>query len=114
MIKLTLIRDILGDEFTLGRMYVTGQLLGQTCEDKDRDIEDGGIRYMGQVLFLADYIKSPSHSLTDSKKFSQKYTMFLSFPAFGFMGVIHQQILWGAYFWEAFGLLTELKTVQES
>jgi len=47
MIKLTLIRDILGEEFTLGRMYVNGQLLGQTCEDKDRHIEDGEDKVYG-------------------------------------------------------------------
>ena len=37
-------REIFRDHFTLGQMYQDGLHLGFTCEDTDRELEDGGIK----------------------------------------------------------------------
>jgi hypothetical protein len=41
-------RQIFGEEFTLGVLYVGMQHFGYTCEDKDRRLEDGGEKVYGQ------------------------------------------------------------------
>jgi hypothetical protein len=42
--KLRLLRDTFGEAYTLGKLYVDGVYFGYTCEDKDRRLEDGGVK----------------------------------------------------------------------
>lgn len=48
-IKFVLLRDVTGKDFTLGRFFCDGSLLGYTCEDKDRKLEEGGQKIAGQT-----------------------------------------------------------------
>ena len=47
--KFVIVRDVMGKDFTLGRFFVDGSLLGYTCEDQDRKLEDGGEKIKGQT-----------------------------------------------------------------
>ena len=42
--KLRLIRDLLTEKSTIGRLYVNGVYSCETLEDKDRKIEEGGTK----------------------------------------------------------------------
>ena len=39
IVEVSILREILDAEFTLGRMYVDNVFFGYTCEDKDRYLE---------------------------------------------------------------------------
>lgn len=47
--KLRLHREVFGDSFTLGTMYLDGDFLGYTCEDTDRRLENGGEKVYGKT-----------------------------------------------------------------
>ena len=43
-LELLLERQIIAENYTLGQLYVAGVHFGYTCEDKDRELETGGIK----------------------------------------------------------------------
>lgn len=43
-INFLLMREVIKDEFTLGRLYQDGVHIAYTCEDCDRELEDGGTK----------------------------------------------------------------------
>lgn len=47
--KITVVREQMSDEFTLGKMSVDGMFFGYTCEDKDRKLEDGGEKIQNET-----------------------------------------------------------------
>lgn len=47
--ELHLQRDVLAQDFTLGTFSVDGTVLGYTCEDTDRHLENGGTKVDGRT-----------------------------------------------------------------
>lgn len=49
MKEFLLTRQVFGDTFTLGEVFLDGQRICYTCEDKDRKLEDGGEKVYGET-----------------------------------------------------------------
>ena len=47
--KMQLTREILTDAYTLGTLTCDGELVAYTCEDRDRHMEDDGVKVYGQT-----------------------------------------------------------------
>lgn len=52
-VKFLLKREIFQEGFTLGRLYKDGDPFGYTCEDCDRNLEDGGTKIPGRTAIPA-------------------------------------------------------------
>lgn len=80
--KLELTRDIFKDEFTLGKLYADNKLVGYTCEDKDRKLEDGGGKVYGTTAIPRGLYKIV---LSFSPHFGKVLPELLNVP--GFAGI---------------------------
>lgn len=76
---LELIRDIFEPTYTGGRMYVDGDLLGYTCEDTDRRLEDGGEKVYGETAIPRGKYRVV---LSWSRRFGRYLPEVLSVPGF--------------------------------
>lgn len=77
--KLKLIRDIKKDTFTLGRLSINGEEKYFTVEDKDRDLEKGGVKVKGQTAIPKGTYKI---DITFSPKYKKKMPILLNVPQF--------------------------------
>lgn len=75
-------RDKFADGYTLGKMVCDGEMIGFTCEDKDRKLEEGGEKVYGQSA-----IPRGTYDLTISmsKRFGKVLPEIRNVP--GFTGV---------------------------
>lgn len=72
--KLGLIRDVLGDTFTLGKLYIDGEFFCYTCEDKVRPK-----KIYGQTAIPAGTYRV---SLTPSTRFKRVLPLLHDVPGF--------------------------------
>lgn len=77
--KLKLIRDIKKDTFTLGKLSINGEEKYFTVEDKDRDLENGGVKVKGQTAIPKGTYKV---DITFSPKYKKKMPILLNVPQF--------------------------------
>ena len=77
--KLRMIRDTFTEKSTIGKLYVNGVYSSETLEDKDRQIESGGIKRdketcipRGTYEVIIDF----------SKRFQQRMPLLLNVPQF--------------------------------
>ena len=76
-------RDVFGDDFTLGRMYLEGSLYGFTCEDQDRKLEENpSAKIMHETAIPRGLY---SLQVTMSNRFKKLMPLLVSVP--GFEGV---------------------------
>lgn len=80
--NINLKRDILAQNFTLGRLYVDGKHFGFTCEDKDRKLEEGGEKVYGETAIPRGKYKV---IVSFSQRFKKPMPLLLGVP--GFEGV---------------------------
>lgn len=82
ILEILLERDILTEGYSLGRLYVAGMHFGFTCEDKDRELETGGVKIPG-----ATAIPRGRYRLTTSlsNRFGRELPILEDVP--GFTGV---------------------------
>jgi hypothetical protein len=81
-LELLLERDLITEEYTLGRLYVANIHFGYTCEDKDRSLEKGGVKVHGQTA-----IPRGCYRITTSlsQRFGRELPILENVP--GFSGV---------------------------
>lgn len=77
--KLKLTRDILKDAFTLGKLSVNGEEKYFTVEDKDRGLENGGVKVKAQTAIPKGTYKV---DITFSPKYKKKMPILLNVPQF--------------------------------
>ena len=77
--KLKLNRDIHSDTFTLGRLSVNGEEKYFTVEDKDRGLENGGVKVKAQTAIPKGIYKV---DITMSPKYKKKMPVLLNVPQF--------------------------------
>lgn len=77
--NLRLNREVLGEDFTLGRLYLDGVHFGYTCEDKDRRLEDGGTKIKGATAIPRGRYRV---EVSFSNRFRKLMPEFLNVPHF--------------------------------
>lgn len=77
--KLKLTRDILKETFTLGKLSINGEEKYFTVEDKDRNLENGGVKVKGQTAIPKGTYKV---DITFSPKYKKKMPILLNVPQF--------------------------------
>jgi hypothetical protein len=80
--KIKLKRDVFSDTFTLGSLFVNWNLIGFTCEDADRKLEEGGGKIYGKTAIPRGMYKV---TLSFSHRFQKVMPEILSVP--GYTGV---------------------------
>lgn len=77
--KLKLTRDIYSDTFTLGKLSINGEEKYFTVEDKDRCLENGGVKVKAQTAIPKGTYKV---DITFSPKYKKKMPILLNVPQF--------------------------------
>lgn len=77
--KLKVVRDDETETRTLGKMYADGQYIGETCEDDDRHLEDGGEKVYGTTAIPRGAYKV---QLSFSHHFGKALPELLDVPQF--------------------------------
>lgn len=81
--KLTLSREVMTNEYTLGSLFLNGARFGYTCEDRDRKLEDvPGAKIKGQTAIPRGTYQLKA---TLSARFKKTLPILLNVP--GFEGV---------------------------
>lgn len=81
-VKFLLKREIFQEGFALGRLYKDGEYFGFTCEDCDRQLENGGTKIPGQTAIPAGTYRL---SISYSTRFKRPMPIVEGVP--GFSGV---------------------------
>lgn len=81
--KLTLSREVMTNDYTLGSLFLAGARFGYTCEDRDRKLEDEpGAKVKGQTAIPRGTYQLKA---TMSNRFKKVLPLLLNVP--GFEGV---------------------------
>lgn len=78
----TIVREIFGNDFTLGQLLRDGEHFAFTCEDKDRHLEDGGTKVPRETAIPRGQYRL---TVTMSTRFSRLMPLVCDVP--GFSGV---------------------------
>lgn len=81
-VDMKLTRTVLGDTFTLGKLYIGGKYFGVTCEDKDRKLEAGGVKIPKLTAIPRGVYRVV---VSFSNRFQKQLPLLLDVP--GFTGV---------------------------
>lgn len=81
-LELKLVRLIMGAASTLGKFYIDGKYYGVTCEDKDRELEAGGVKIAKQTAIPRGRYRVV---VTFSNRFQKMLPLLEDVP--GFTGV---------------------------
>ena len=77
--KLTLVRELLSDSCTHGRLYVNNHFQCYTLEDKDRNLENGGQKIPGETAIpLGKYPVIVNYS----NRFKRELPLLVNVPQF--------------------------------
>lgn len=77
--KLRLVREVLGDNMTQGRLYVNGVYQCYTLEDTDRQLEAGGVKVAGETAIpLGTY----PVAVNRSQRFKVDMPLLVNVPQF--------------------------------
>jgi hypothetical protein len=78
-LKLLLVRDTFGADFTFGKLYADGQYVCDTLEDTDRHLETGGEKIYGKTAIPTGTYKV---DITLSNRFKKLMPIFYNVPGF--------------------------------
>lgn len=81
-LELKLQRDVLSDDFTLGKLYVDNKFFAHTCEDRDRKLEAGGVKVATRTAIPRGRYKVV---VSFSQRFQKPLPQVLDVP--GFTGI---------------------------
>lgn len=81
-VDMKLTRTIIGDTFTLGKLYIGGKYFGVTCEDKDRRMEAGGEKVYGKTAIPRGIYRVV---VSFSNRFKKQLPLVMDVP--GFAGI---------------------------
>ena len=81
-LELKLVRLMMGAASTLGKFYIDGKYYGVTCEDKDRELEAGGVKIAKQTAIPRGRYRV---AVTFSNRFQKMLPLLEDVP--GFTGV---------------------------
>lgn len=77
--KLILIRDVMNDQCTLGKLFIDDVYQCETLEDKDRKLENGGVKVHGETCIPRGLYKV---EITYSNRFKRDLPILLNVPQF--------------------------------